>query len=135
MSKGTTTTTARDGAFSTRAHDVLPARTAETMCLAIALSSPSGRMSNRSRAAAQAKLGEMLFGGYQPSKLPLQPSKADRLRQEAAQCRDLAARGMRPRAFIKQAEWCEAQAALAEGADVRVTDAEQQHGTASNEPT
>lgn len=88
----------------------LPSRTPDTMSFAIALSSPNGRMSKRARNAAQARLGEMLFGDYQPPRLPPQPSERERLLREAKQCRDLAARGMRPRAFIKQAEWCEKRA-------------------------
>lgn len=88
----------------------LPTRTADTMSFAIALSSPNGRMSKRARAAAQAELGKALFGDYQPPKLPPQPTEKERLIREAKQCRDLAARGMRPRAFIKQAEWCEKRA-------------------------
>ena len=87
--------------------EALPARTADTMSFAIALSSPNGRMSKRARAEAQKKLGDMLFGNYQPSRLPPQPSEIERLQVEAARCRDHAARGMRPRANIKQAELCE----------------------------
>lgn len=40
----------------------LPPRTADTMSDAIALSSPNGRMSKRSRAAAERRLAEALFG-------------------------------------------------------------------------
>lgn len=90
----------------------LPPRTADTMSLAIAISSPSGRMSNRARKAAQRQLSVALFGegGYQkPS--PPQPTKKERLLQQAARLRDLAARGMRPRAFIRDAQALEAEAA------------------------
>jgi hypothetical protein len=94
----------------------LPPRTADTMSEAIAMSSPSGRTSKRAKAAAMKRLGEQLFGpgGLRRPGLPPQPSKRERLLQEAARCRDLAARGMRPRAFIKQAERCEAEAAALE---------------------
>lgn len=92
----------------------LPARTGATMGDAIAMSSPSGRMSGRAKAAAMQRLSLALFGpgGMPRPGLPPQPSKRDRLLQEAKQCRELAARGFRPRAGIKHAEWCEAQAAL-----------------------
>lgn len=41
---------------------MIPARTGDTMVEAIALSSPSGRMSKRARAAAERRLSESLFG-------------------------------------------------------------------------
>lgn len=95
----------------------LPPRSADTMSDAIALSSPNGRISKRAMGAAQKRLGEALFGpgGLPPRPLPPQPSKRERLLSEAKRCRNLAAGGMRPRAFIKQAEWCEAEAAKIEG--------------------
>jgi hypothetical protein len=93
----------------------LPARTADTMSDAIALSSPNGRMSKRAKEAAQKRLGDALFGDYALTSLPPQPSEIVKLEREAKQCRDLAARGMRPRAFIKQAEWCERRIALLSG--------------------
>lgn len=87
----------------------LPPRTADTMSDAIAIASPNGRMSKRAKDDAQKRLGEALFGpgGLQRPGLPPQPSEAERLAREAAQCREHAARGLRPRANIKQAEWCE----------------------------
>ena len=90
----------------------LPPRTADTMSEAIAMSSPSGRMSVRARDAAQKRMSLALFGpgGLQRPTCP-QPTEAECLLREAAQCRNLAARGMRPRAFIKQAIACEARAA------------------------
>lgn len=80
------------------------------------LISPSGRMSKRARAAAQKENARLLFGdtGLQRPGLPPQPTERERLLREARQCRELAARGMRPRAFVKQAEWCEARAAALE---------------------
>lgn len=78
---------------------------------AIALSSPSGRMSTRARAAAQQRLGRALFGpgGLQREPTP-QPSERDRLLAQAARLRDLAARGMKPRAYSKEAARLEALA-------------------------
>lgn len=104
---------------STAAHTAgLPARTADTMSDAIALSSPNGRMSKRAKIDAQKRLSRALFGDYVPPTLPPQPSEIEKLQREAAQCRDLASRGMRPRAFIKQAEWCEQRiAAIAAAKD------------------
>lgn len=76
------------------------------------LLSPSGRMSDRARKAAMKREAAKLFDGVNTSpRLPPQPTKRERLLREAAQCRDFAARGMRPRAFIKQAELCERLAA------------------------
>lgn len=77
------------------------------------LLSPSGRISKRARAAALERERVKLFGpaGLQRAPVP-QPTERERLLREAKQCRDLAAGGMRPRAFIKQAERCEAAAAL-----------------------
>ena len=89
----------------------LPPRTADTMSEAIALSSPSGRMSNRARAATQKRLALALFG---PGELPRakcpQPTERERLLQQAAQLRDLASRGMRPRALTKEADALERRA-------------------------
>lgn len=92
----------------------LPPRTGRTMGDAIALSSPSGRMSKRARAGAQERLRQDLFGpnGLQrPTQHPQQPSEREKLLQHAARLRDLAARGMRPRAFVREAEALERQAA------------------------
>lgn len=83
------------------------------MSEAIALSSPSGRMSKRSRKLAEDRLRESLFG---PNGLPEpfvpQPSERERLLRQAAQLRDLASRGMKPRAYLKKAQELEAKAAL-----------------------
>ena len=89
----------------------LPPRTADTMSDAIALSSPSGRMSNRARLAAQKRLGLALFGpdGLQRTPTP-QPTEVERLRRRAAMLRDLAARGMSVRRFTREANAAEAQA-------------------------
>lgn len=91
---------------------MLPVRTADTMSDTIALSSPSGRMSKRSRMAAQARLSVALFGegGLQRSP-PVQPSEREKLVREAKNLREIIARGMNARKFIKRAEWCEARLA------------------------
>ncbi|UYO50288.1 hypothetical protein KQX64_06860 [Rhodopseudomonas palustris] len=94
-----------------------PKRTADTMSEAVALSSPSGRMSQRGRAAAEKRLGAALFGdgGLQRPGLPPQPSEKQRLLEHAGRLRELANRGMRRRAFIREAEECERRAAALEG--------------------
>lgn len=93
----------------------LPKRTADTMSDAIALSSPSGRMSKRARKAAERRLAEALFGadGLQQPQTP-QPSEAERLRRHAARLRTLAAAGMSPRKFRREADKAEAEAAALE---------------------
>lgn len=75
--------------------------------------SPSGRMSARARKREI----ERVFGGENrisaadlraAALAARQPSEAERMLRQAANLRELAARGMRPRAFIKQAEALEA---------------------------
>lgn len=92
---------------------MLPVRSFDTMSEAIALSSPSGSMSKRARDAAQKRFSAALFGpgGLQRPGLPEQPSEAEYLRRKAADLRDLAARGVKPRAYMKKALELEAQAA------------------------
>lgn len=90
----------------------LPKRTADTMSDAIALSSPSGRMSKRARQAAEKKLFRDLFGDgscLQPQ-CPVVDKKTQMLRR-AKQLRDLAARGMCTRKYIREAEKLEREAA------------------------
>lgn len=92
----------------------LPPRTADTMSDAIAMSSPSGKVSGRAQAAAQNRLRESLFGegGLQRPKTP-QPEgteKAELLRQQATELRNLADRGMRPKVHVREAERLEAEA-------------------------
>lgn len=90
----------------------LPPRTADTMSMVIAMTSPSGRMSKRAQEAARKELSLALFGegGLQRAR-PSQPSRKERLLREAANLRDLAARGMKTRAFTKEAARLEAEAA------------------------
>lgn len=76
------------------------------------LLSPSGRMSKRARDAAMKRETARLFEGVDlRPMLPPQPSKRECLLTEAARCRDHAARGMRPRANLKQTALCERLAA------------------------
>ena len=90
----------------------LPPRTGDTMSDAIALSSPSGRMSKRARREAEKRLSVALFG---PSGLiPEERAQADRvecLLRSAKRLRDLAARGMKVRAYPREAARLEAEAA------------------------
>lgn len=89
----------------------LPPRTLDTMSEAVALSSPNGRMSKRSREAANQRLGVALFGpNGMPAPQVKQPSEVVRLRREAGVLRDLASRGMKPRAYAKEAKRLEEEA-------------------------
>jgi hypothetical protein len=98
----------------------LPPRTSGTMIDAIALSSPSGRMSKRARKAAEERLSIELFGTPKVTlanlKGPLpqqtQAQKRERLLQRAAELRELAGRGMHPRSYVKEAEKLEAEASM-----------------------
>ena len=97
----------------------LPPRAFDTMSDAISLSSPSGRMSSRAKKAAQERLRVALFGqtGLQRPGLPPQPSPQERMRRQAARLRDMAARGMRPRAGPREAAMLEAKAAALDAAE------------------
>ncbi len=88
----------------------LPKRTANTMSEAIAMSSPSGRMSKRARAAAEKRLSVALFG---PQGLQREPAPAKTpayIRQYAAFLRSLADAGMKPRVHRREAERLEREA-------------------------
>ena len=80
-------------------------RTLDTMSEAIALSSPSGRMSKRAHKAATERLSINLFGkdGLEPLKCK-QPTRKEYLLRNAQQLEDLARNGMKPRAYKKEAE-------------------------------
>lgn len=104
-------------ALSTRFDDYyrddnLPDRTANTMSEAIALSSPSGRISGRAKTAALSRLSTELFGkgGLQRAE-PKQENKRENLLRNAKQLRDFAARGMNAKKYTKTAEMYERQAA------------------------
>ncbi len=92
----------------------LPIRTADTMSMVIGMTSPSGKMSKAAKRRAKRQLEVALFGqkGFNEvvaNRLPAQPSEKERLAREAKDLRDLAARGMKVRAFTKQAEILEAK--------------------------
>src|SRR5271169_1558398 len=84
-------------------------RSLDTMSDAIALSSPSGRMSKRARKAAEARLGAALFPPGSWENPPLRKSP-EHHRAYARTLRELAAHGMRPRVHIREAERLEALA-------------------------
>jgi hypothetical protein len=85
-------------------------RSPDTMLDAIALSSPSGRMSKRARKAAEKRLHTALWPDGFPAPTCPQPSKQERLMRQAKELRDLADRGMKPRAYRRKAEQLEQQA-------------------------
>lgn len=87
-------------------------RSLDTMSDAISISSPNGRVSKRAQAAAHERLRVALFGpeGLKPQQAAQESEKA-RLMRQAANLRELAARGMSPRKYIKQAAELEAKAA------------------------
>lgn len=111
--KGQVTTQPAKPAFSRQGQPAskLPPRTADTMSEAIALSSPNGRMSKRTKDAATKRLSTALFGpnGLQGPQVK-QPTEIERLRRDAANLRDLASRGLKPRAHAKLADQFEARA-------------------------
>lgn len=75
------------------------------------LTSPSGKMSKRARKAAQERNRVILFGpnGLSKPKCP-QPTEKETLLRRAAELRELANRGMKPRAYKKEADRLEAMA-------------------------
>ncbi len=83
----------------------LPARTGATMGEAIAMSSPSGRMSKRSKEAATKRLSTALFGegGLEAPKMKQPSAKTSDLRR-AKEMHSLADAGMGPRKHRKAAE-------------------------------
>ena len=88
----------------------------DTMVDAIALSSPSGRMSARARRAAGERGRIALFGGG-GLEYPIcrQPTECERLERTAKELRELAARGISPRKHIKRAKELEREAAAYHG--------------------
>ena len=76
--------------------------------------SHSGRVSKRSRKAAMDRATAILFepwGGHMPAPDgPIQPTKAEYLRQQASQLLELAERGMKPVAYKRLAAKLIAQA-------------------------
>lgn len=92
----------------------LPARNADTMSDAIAISSPNGRMSKRAKDEATRRLGLSLFGENCTREdltgTTHQPTESERLLAQAARLRELAARGMSVRKFTREAARLEAAA-------------------------
>jgi len=89
--------------------ETLPPRTADTMSDAIALSSPSGKMSKRQRALAEKRLSEKLFGpGGLKKQEPRQPTPIEK----AANIREIAKLANRSQAkkLIAEAEALEQSA-------------------------
>ena len=91
-------------------NPMLPKRTLDTMSESISLSSPSGGMSKRSKAAASERLHQSLFGEGLVKRGPVQPSEAENLHRRASELRGLADRGMKPRAYRKEADMLDAKA-------------------------
>lgn len=75
------------------------------------LTSPSGKMSKRARKAVQERNRVALFGpnGLQKPSYQ-QPTEKETLLRRAAELRELANRGMKPRAYKKEADRLEAMA-------------------------
>ena len=83
-------------------------RNADTMSDAIALSSPSGKMSKRAKTQALARLSQSLWpNGCTKEdiygKPPPQPTRREKLLAQAVRLRDLAASGMSVKKFQKEA--------------------------------
>jgi hypothetical protein len=98
----------------------LPRRTADTMSDAIAMSSPSGRMSKRAHRAASRRLSLALFGPEgltreqaQGGPTP-QPTPRESMMRQARELRELAARGMSTKRYMRLAAELEAKAEEAE---------------------
>jgi hypothetical protein len=98
-----------------KSRGTLPERTLDTMSDAIALSSPSGRMSKRARKAAEDRLRQSLFGDSSCTREDIQgtapqPSERNKLLAQAGRLRELASRGMCVRKYTKEADRLEALA-------------------------
>lgn len=82
---------------------------------AIALGAPTaGRMSKRSRDAAMKRLRNQLFGDGCLNPKVTQPNRREHLLRQAGELRELAARGMSPRSYLKRAIELEKEADNAE---------------------
>lgn len=72
--------------------------------------SPSGRVSKRARRAALARATAVLFpDGFPEPQPPAQPSEREADLRQATRLRELAARGMHPRKYAKEAARLEAK--------------------------
>lgn len=70
---------------------------------AIALASPSGRISKRALRAAQERIRKALFGEGLERPAIAQPSERETLIRHADELQGLADRGMKPRAYAREA--------------------------------
>lgn len=97
----------------------LPTRTGKTMGDAIAIASPNGRMSKAAHGRAVKQLSDDLFGpgGMDAAVAPTvaQPGQVEALMRQAAELRQLAARGMNTKKYMKEAARLEAEAAALGG--------------------
>ena len=80
----------------------------DRMSEAIALSSPNGRMSKAARFRAEKRWVEK-FGTIPFPKLP-QLSKKERILNQAKNLREIAAKGMKSKAYLKKAQALEIEA-------------------------
>ncbi len=94
-------------------QDVCPKRTADTMSMAIAMSSPSGTMSRRAATAATKRLAAALFGtpeeqAARRTEISKRPPSVGQciqsLQNRATQLRGLADRGMAVQKYTKEAK-------------------------------
>ncbi len=76
---------------------------------AIALTSPSGKISARALKSAQGRIRQELFGAGLGRPQAVQPTTRERDLATAAEYRELANRGMRPRKYRHLAEQLEAK--------------------------
>jgi len=76
--------------------------------------SPSGHVSKRSRKLALERMRRELFGDGLPFPIYPQPLRSVALRRTAANLRELAARGMSPRKYAREAAKFEAEAEILE---------------------
>lgn len=74
------------------------------------LLSPSGNMSKAARKRTILREASRLFEGVNISPKIEQPTEREYLLRQASQLREVAARGMKPRAYLKRALELEAQA-------------------------
>ena len=93
----------------------LPDRTLNTLSDAIAVGSPSGHMSKHSKDVADERLRRALFGDGLPYPTCQQPTARTALLAQAARLRALASKGMKPKAYTKEAERLEAEAGGTDG--------------------
>jgi hypothetical protein len=98
------------GQFTSEGGDQSP-KIKDTLAEVIAMHR-MGDMSQRFKDATDKRLREALFGPTGHLRMPeaKQPAESEKLFRQAKELRDLAARGMKPRAYLKQAEILEKKA-------------------------